>query len=91
MHVHGNFLLEVTVRTTIELSERHRARLLELAARRGMKGYSKLVEEAVEVYLRELERSGEAQRRALGLRGALPDEDVEALRRETRRIREQWR
>jgi len=86
-----DFQQEAVVRTTIELSERHRARLLALAARRGMKGYSKLVEEAVEVYLQELERSQEARRRAIRLRGALPDEDAEELRRETRRIRKQWR
>ena len=79
------------MRTTIEISEQARARLLELAARRGLKGYSKLVEEAVDLYLRELDRSAEARQRALALRGALSGEDAEALRREALRTRASWR
>jgi hypothetical protein len=33
------------MRTTIEITPVHRARLLELAARRGVKGFSHLVNE----------------------------------------------
>ena len=40
------------MRTTIEIKPEHRARLLELAARRGNKGFSELVGEALEAYLR---------------------------------------
>lgn len=39
------------MRTTIELPDEQRAKLLELAARRGEKGFSKLVQEAVAEYL----------------------------------------
>ena len=45
MHVHGTH--DLLMRTTIELSDEHRARLLELAARRGEKGFSSIVEEAL--------------------------------------------
>ena len=39
------------MRTTIELKPEHRARLLELAARRGEKGFSSVIAEAVDAYL----------------------------------------
>ena len=40
------------MRTTIEIKPEHRAKLLELAARRGTKGFSELVGEALDAYLR---------------------------------------
>lgn len=79
------------MRTTIELSDEARARLLELAARRGLKGYSRLIQEAVDLYLEELERAQAARVRALGLRGALAGEEAEALRTEAERVRASWR
>jgi len=39
------------VRTTIEIKPGHRARLLEVAARRGEKGFSSVIAEALESYL----------------------------------------
>jgi predicted transcriptional regulator len=39
------------VRTTIELRDELRAKLLEMAGRRGEKGFSHLVEEAVDRYI----------------------------------------
>ena len=59
------------MRTTIELKPEHRSRLLAIAARRGEKGFSSVLSEAVESYLgSEVERE---RRRlwALQLRGAL--------------------
>ncbi len=40
-----------SVRTTIELKPEHRARVVELAAKRGEKGFSTVVAEALELYL----------------------------------------
>jgi hypothetical protein len=39
---------DVLMRTTIEMKPEHRAKLLELAAHRGAKGFSQLVSEALE-------------------------------------------
>ena len=36
------------VRTTVEIPDVQRARLLELAVRRGEKGFSRLIQEAVD-------------------------------------------
>ena len=39
------------MRTTIEIRDEHRAKLLEMAARRGEKGFSSIVSEAIELIL----------------------------------------
>jgi hypothetical protein len=81
----------VSVRTTIEIKREHRAKLLELAARRGSKGFSALVAEALETYLRaEADRAGLRKRAAL-LRGALPAREAQELRRAAEGLRRTWR
>jgi hypothetical protein len=79
------------VRTTIELKDEHRAKLLELAARRGLKGFSDVLAEAIEVYLRSQSRDDEKRQAALGLRGSLTEQEGEELRQATRSLRESWR
>lgn len=79
------------MRTTIELKDEHRARLLELAARRGEKGFSHLIAEAVDLYLHTIDEREEARERALELRGSLSEETGSALRERTRALRRSWR
>ena len=43
-------MYDAAMRTTIEMDDKHRAALLELAARRGEKGFSALVGEAIDAY-----------------------------------------
>ena len=69
----------------------HRSALLALAARRGEKGFSNLLAEAIDEFLK-----GEAERRqrredVLALAGSLPPEDAKNLRETTRAVRESWR
>lgn len=79
------------MRTTIELNDESRARLLEIAARRGEKGFSRLIDEAVDLYLRT-EQADEARRQAaLALRGTLGGRAADRLRAETAGLRESWR
>jgi metal-responsive CopG/Arc/MetJ family transcriptional regulator len=92
MHVHvqsaqGGLLM----RTTIEMKPQHRAKLLELAAHRGAKGFSQLVSEALEAYLRA-EADREAQRkRAVLLKGAMPSPEAKSLRETAEALRRSWR
>lgn len=79
------------MRTTLEIRDEHRARLLELAALRGEKGFSRLVEEAIDLYLRREEERREAVQRALAARGSLTAEEAADLEAEIRRVREHWR
>jgi predicted DNA-binding protein len=79
------------MRTTIELPDELRARLLALAARRGENGFSHLVQEAVARYLDELERRDELARKAKSTIGSLSDRDAEALEDSLRFLRRSWR
>jgi hypothetical protein len=79
------------MRTTVEIKPEHRARLLELAARRGAKGFSQPVAEALVAFL-QAEADRDAQRkRAVLLNGALSGRDAEALRETTAALRGTWR
>ena len=79
------------MRTTVEIRDDHRARLLDLAARRGEKGYSAILAEAIDTYLATLARDEEKRKTALGLQGSLSLEEADALRQATRSLRDSWR
>ncbi len=79
------------MRTTIELKAEHRARLLELAARRGEKGFSSVIAEAIDTYLATTAEEERARKRALSLRGKLRPAEAERLRSAVARIRDFWR
>jgi len=82
---------EEHMRTTIEIKPEHRAKLLELAARRGAKGFSHLVAEALEAYLRADADRAAQRKRAVLLKGALPAREAEALRSAAEALRRTWR
>lgn len=75
------------MRTTIEISNEHRDRLMEVAARNGERGVSALVAEALRRYLPVRARTVLSQDEALGLRGSLSTEEANALRRAIRDLR----
>jgi len=79
------------MRTTVEITAEQRAKLMEMAARRGEKGFSKLVQQALEAFLRSQIGEEEKRRRALLIKGSLADADAERLRAATREIRGSWR
>ncbi len=79
------------MRTTIELKAEHRARLLQLAAERGEKGFSSLINEAVDVYLKTLAEREQARSEALKLLGSLSAKDADELRESVRKVRGHWR
>ena len=79
------------MRTTIELSDALRARLLEIAATRGQKGFSAVVEEAITFYLEELKRRDERTGDALEARGSLQSAEADELAERVLEIRDNWR
>lgn len=79
------------MRTTVEITDEHRARLVELAARRKEKGFSGIVAEAIEQYLRALDRAEADRRKAMKLRGSLSPRQAERLEEATARVRSSWR
>jgi metal-responsive CopG/Arc/MetJ family transcriptional regulator len=79
------------MRTTIELPDEQRAKLLELAARRGEKGFSKFVQEAVAEYLADAAHDEERIESVLAVLGTLGDEGADALEESVRICRSRWR
>ncbi len=79
------------MRTTIELRHDQRARLLEIAAQEGRKGFSHLIQEAVDRFLDEESERAEEVAASLALTGSFTPEAAEALRKSTQALRERWR
>ncbi|MBX3166657.1 MAG: ribbon-helix-helix protein, CopG family [Candidatus Eremiobacteraeota bacterium] len=79
------------MRTTIELSEHQRAQLLELAARRGERGFSKIIQEAVELYLKSNANQHTTIRAALDTIGSFSHEEAADLLETLKKSRSSWR
>jgi metal-responsive CopG/Arc/MetJ family transcriptional regulator len=79
------------MRTTIELPDAQRARLLDLAARRGEKGFSRLIQEAVERLLADHESRKSRTDAALALQGSMDTKAADELEASVARVRSTWR
>ena len=73
------------MRTTVELRDDQHAALAALASRRGMRGYSALVQEALDLYLSEHVSQRLAE--VLQLRGMLAEDEAAEVEH---RIAEAW-
>jgi len=89
MHVHA--CDNEDMRTTIEMKPEHRARILEIAASKGHKGFSAIVSEALDYYLEAEKGRKEAQRRLLKLKGSITEDEADQMRAEIRKLRASWR
>ncbi len=79
------------MRTTVEITDAQRAGLLDLAARRGEKGFSRLVQEAVDRLLAD-EHAGKGRvEAALALEGSMTAEAADELTASVARVRSHWR
>ena len=79
------------MRTTVEIEDSQRAELLKLAAQRGEKGFSAIVREAIDVYIRQHRAKREIVAQALKLRGSFNEAEADALDASVRQLRERWR
>ena len=81
------------MRTTIELSEDHREKLRLLALERGDRGFSQIIETAIDLYLNEIneESRRERGRRALEALEAISPETGEHLAAHVTELRSRWR
>jgi metal-responsive CopG/Arc/MetJ family transcriptional regulator len=77
------------MRTTVEITEEQHQALSAVARRRGLRGFSALVQEAVEAYLRDLD--SEETDLLLGLEGMLDDDEAREVRSRIDTTRELWR
>jgi len=75
------------VRTTVELSDDHRSVLHFLAAQRGLRGYSKLIQEAIDFYIKEKTGKKSDIKRLLKMRGTWGKEETKKFRKRVGEIR----
>ena len=81
----------VPVRTTVDIDDAQRAELLKLAAQRGEKGFSSVIREALDLYIRQHRARREVVARALELEGTFSEDEADALEASVRQLRERWR
>lgn len=79
------------MRTTIEIPDETRSKLLELAARRGEKGFSRIVQEALDQYFAAKADRQDRVDKAVAALGSLDPAEAERLERQVRELRESWR
>lgn len=79
------------MRTTVEMKPEHRSALMALASRRGQKGFSAVLGDAIEIYLRQEADREKRRKKVLSLRGSLSPAGAGKLRRAARVLREHWR
>ncbi len=80
-----------SMRTTVEIDDAQRAELLKLAAQRGEKGFSSVIREALELYIRQHRAKKAVVAQALELEGSFSDDEADALEASVRKLRESWR
>lgn len=77
------------MRTTVEITEEQHRALTILAHRRGIRGFSQLVQEAIDGYLNEI--GADDTESLLAMRGMLDDEEERAVRTRINDVRLTWR
>ena len=81
----------LAMRTTVEIDDAQRAELLRLAAQRGEKGFSSVIREALDLYIRQHRAKREAVARALEVAGSFSGAEADALEASILQLREKWR
>jgi metal-responsive CopG/Arc/MetJ family transcriptional regulator len=79
------------MRTTVEIDDAQRAELLKLAAQRGEKGFSSVIRDALDLYIRQHRARRELVAQALELQGSFSDDEADALEASVRELRGKWR
>ena len=79
------------MRTTVEITDAERAGLLNLAARRGEKGFSRLVQQAIDRMLADEDSGRGRVEAAVALEGSMTAEAADEIVASVTRIRSNWR
>jgi hypothetical protein len=77
------------MRTTVEITAEQQRALSALAQRRGVRGFSALVQEALDAYLASL--NADEVDHLLGLEGTLTDSEAREVRSRINDARAKWR
>jgi len=78
------------MRTTIEISDKNRSILLSLAAQRGLRGYSRILEEALDYYIEHRLKNTPEKENILKMKGSWRGEEARKTRARLNEVRENW-
>ena len=78
------------MRTTIEISDKHRSALLSIAAQKGLRGYSKIIEEAIDYYIANQSNSTGIKNNVLAMKGTWK-KDSEQIKANISELRKNWK
>jgi len=79
------------MRATVELPDNLRAAVMAVAARKGYRGYSRVIVEALEFYLAEKEAKESGLQALLDLRGTWSSRDASRSRERIAEARANWK
>jgi metal-responsive CopG/Arc/MetJ family transcriptional regulator len=79
------------MRTTIELPDNLISVLHALAVKKGYRGYSKVIKDALDFYLRDNERRESSRKKVLKMRGSWSEAEAEEIRIRLEEIRKNWK
>lgn len=79
------------MRTTVEITDYQRAEIARIASSRGLKGYSQIVQEALQEYIEREHCGHEAIEAALQLQGSLSTREADATEKTCLNVRDSWR
>ncbi|HET7385146.1 MAG TPA: hypothetical protein VFJ19_00615 [Nocardioidaceae bacterium] len=77
------------MRTTVEITDSQHRALTAVAQRRGLRGFSQLVQEAVDAYLQDID-AGEIDL-LLSLEGSIDADQEREMRTRIESVRSSWR
>jgi len=79
------------MRTTIELSNDLISTLRAIAVKKGYRGYSKIIEEALNFYLKENEKKKRGREKVLRMRGSWSLKEADKTKRRLEEVRKNWK
>jgi hypothetical protein len=79
------------MRTTVEMKPEHRAALISIASERGEKGFSGVLAEVIDFYLRSQDDREKRKTRLLSLAGSISAEEGERMKQVAADLRKNWR
>ena len=79
------------MRTTVEMKPEHRTALVALAASRGQKGFSEVLDDAIEAYLKGEQERERRKHVFHSLAGVLSEDEGNKLEQEVEAVRASWR
>ena len=79
------------MRTTIEISDKHRSILLSLAAQKGLRGYSSIIQEALDYYVEHQIKVTSVKRDILKMKGSWKAEETKETRSKLAELRKNWK